>query len=131
MTIKGWHCQERCGACCYLQPSERPDLADYLTPTELTQYLAMVGADGWCQHYDRATRHCTIYTNRPEFCRVTPAGFQRMYGINAEGFDEFAVNCCFEQISDIFGPKSPEFERYARSYDLSSYAEGEESEEAD
>ena len=123
MTIECWHCQERCGACCYLQPSERPDLADYLTPAELAQYLAMVDVDGWCRYYDRVTRRCTIYAERPEFCRVTPASFQRMYGVSPEEFDEFAVNCCFEQIADAFGPTGQEFARYARVYGLDGFAQ--------
>lgn len=128
MTLAPWHCQERCGACCYLQPSERPDLATYLTPEELTQYLAMVDADGWCRHYDRASRRCTIYAERPEFCRVSPAGFQRLYGIAPEEFEEFAVNCCFEQIADVFGSQSPEFARYGRVYGLDAAPEDPEEE---
>lgn len=114
--VRGWHCQDRCGACCYLQPAERPDLADDLTPAELAQYRSLVGADGWCRHYDREGRRCRIYAERPEFCRVTPANFQRLYGVEPDAFDEFAVNCCFEHIADIFGPASPEFDRYRRAY---------------
>ncbi len=113
---RGWHCQERCGACCYLQPTERPDLAEYLTPDEFDRYRSMVGADGWCRHYDRASRRCRIYEQRPEFCRVSAANFERLYGVDPEEFDEFAVNCCLEHIADSFGPESPEFERYSRAY---------------
>jgi hypothetical protein len=30
----------------------------------------MVGADGWCIHFDTGGRRCRIYHQRPDFCRV-------------------------------------------------------------
>jgi Fe-S-cluster containining protein len=30
----------------------------------------MVGADGWCIHFDTGGRRCRIYDQRPDFCRV-------------------------------------------------------------
>lgn len=33
--------------------------------------------DGTCRHYDVASKHCTIYTERPDICRV-----DRQYSMN-------------------------------------------------
>ncbi|HBK65262.1 MAG TPA: YkgJ family cysteine cluster protein, partial [Cyanobacteria bacterium UBA11166] len=42
-----WLCVKQCGACCHLDPAERPELADYLSPEDLQLYLSMVGEGGW------------------------------------------------------------------------------------
>eukprot|EP00953_Heterococcus_sp_UTEX-ZZ885_P000399 744-Heterococcus_DN1.PRE.3 len=81
-----WACIQGCGACCYLQPSERPDLevqqyigncvtycftaAEWLPEESLALYKSMVADDGWCKHYDKTNRACTIYEDRPYFCKV-------------------------------------------------------------
>jgi len=113
-----WTCIQQCGACCYLDPAERPDLADYLTPAELKHYLSLVGPEGWCVHFDAATRQCRIYAQRPRFCRVEPAVFRDLYGIEAAEFDEFAIACCQEQIGDARGPESPEMHRFLNAVGL-------------
>ncbi len=109
-----WRCVQSCGACCNLAPSDRPDLEEYLTPEELSLYLSMVGEEGWCIHFDRSTRKCSIYEDRPRFCRVQPGIFEQMYGIEASEFNEFAIDCCCQQIEGVYGSKSPEMERYAQ-----------------
>jgi uncharacterized protein len=106
-----WRCITGCGACCQLTPDER-DLEEYLTETELQQYLSMVGEEGWCIHFDRSSRLCTIYEERPIFCRVKPDNFQRMYGVELKEFDEFAIDCCHQHIEDLYGEDSPEMTRY-------------------
>ena len=98
-----WHCLKYCGACCHLDPADRPNLAEYLTPKEIEHYLSLVGEDGWCIHYNAERRQCNIYDQRPQFCRVEPENFERMYGINAEDFDEFAIECCQQQIQSVYG----------------------------
>jgi len=40
--MANWKCIKNCGACCQLNPDERPDLEEYLTPAQLSQYLSMV-----------------------------------------------------------------------------------------
>jgi hypothetical protein len=110
-----WQCVNGCGACCYLAPQERPDLAEYLTPAQLTLYLELVGADGWCVHYDKTQRICTIYADRPDFCRVTPTTFKTMFGVNAEELNEFAIDCCQEHIRDIYGDQSTEMKRFKQA----------------
>ena len=107
-----WQCVKHCGACCQLDPSERPELADYLTEAQLSQYLAMVGDDGWCIHYDAKARLCTIYDTRPEFCRVTAPTFATMFGIEATELDDFAIDCCEQQIEGVYGSKSEELDRF-------------------
>lgn len=109
-----WRCVKQCGACCYLEPSERPDLEEYLSPQELEQYLGMVGEDGWCINFDHSSRECRIYPDRPRFCRVKPEVFQEMYGIEPLALDDFAVDCCHENIEDVYGAYSLEMLRFNR-----------------
>jgi len=107
-----WRCIENCGACCNLDPSDRPDLEQYLTQEELTLYLSMVGEDGWCINYDHKQRKCNIYDDRPRFCRVKPEIFEQMYDIPLEEFEEFAIDCCHQQIEAVYGEESEEMEKY-------------------
>ncbi|WP_066349447.1 YkgJ family cysteine cluster protein [Geminocystis sp. NIES-3708] len=107
-----WRCIEKCGACCNLDPSDRPDLGDYLTQSELELYLSMVGKDGWCVNYDQELRKCQIYDDRPRFCRVKPDVFQEMYDIPLDKFQEFAIDCCHQQIEGVYGEESEEINSY-------------------
>ena len=107
-----WKCVAGCGACCNLDPSDRPDLEDYLTPEELENYLSLVGKDGWCINFDHETRKCLIYEQRPRFCRVQPDIFQQMYDVDPKEFNEFAIECCRQQIEGVYGEKSTEMEHY-------------------
>ena len=110
-----WECVKQCGACCHLDPGERPELSEYLLPDELELYLSMVGEDGWCVNYDRATRECRIYPNRPRFCRVEPQVFEDMYGIYPEELNNFAIDCCQQQILGVYGESSLEMIRFDRA----------------
>lgn len=65
-----WQCIAGCGACCRLDPAQRGDDLDRLDPDQRRTYLEMVGADGWCLHFDTGARRCRIYDSRPAFCRV-------------------------------------------------------------
>ncbi len=110
-----WQCIKQCGACCHLDPQERPDLEDYLSPKELEQYLSMVGEDGWCVHYNHASRECSIYADRPRFCRVQPDVFEDLYGVPPEALNDFAIACCQEQIEGVYGDRSLELLRFRRA----------------
>lgn len=110
MTL--WSCMKYCGACCYLDPSQRPELDSYLTSEELEQYYGLVGEDGWCIHYQKETRTCGIYEQRPSFCRVTPENFKYRYQVAVKEFNEFAIDCCCEHIADIYGEESEEMIQY-------------------
>ncbi len=107
-----WQCVSQCGACCNLDPKDRPDLDQYLTPENLALYKTMVGEDGWCVNYNKEKRNCNIYDDRPSFCRVQADTFQAMFGIDPEELDEFAIDCCTQQIGGVYGDKSPEMERF-------------------
>ena len=107
-----WQCVKNCGACCQLDPADRPDLADYLTPDELAHYTSLVGDDGWCINYDKAKRECRIYSERPNFCRVQPDTFEQLYDIAPENLNDFAIECCQQQITGIYGSHSPEMAKF-------------------
>jgi len=119
-----WQCIRGCGACCYLDPSERPDLEDYLSWQELSLYLSMVKEDGWCIHFDRSSRLCQIYEQRPSFCRARPDTFERLYGVAKADFDEFAIACCHEHIDSVYGETSKEKLRYTWEVGLPLPSEG-------
>ncbi|CAM9989749.1 unnamed protein product, partial [Phaeothamnion confervicola] len=57
-------------------------------------------------------RACTIYEERPDFCRVTQVTFNRMYGVGVEEMDRFCTECCREQITDVYGKASPEMIKF-------------------
>lgn len=107
-----WQCVKHCGACCHLDPSDRPDLDEYLSAEELDLYLSMVGEDGWCVNFDREKRECRIYATRPRFCRVEADIFYEMYGVEADELNDFAIACCRENIDDIYGARSLEMLHY-------------------
>ncbi len=110
-----WQCVKRCGACCYLDPAERPEIEDYLTPEELDKYLSMVGADGWCINYDHEKRECSIYADRPRFCRVEPEVFKDLFDIEPEELNDFAIECCHQQIESLYGDRSFEMMRFNKA----------------
>jgi len=68
--MRHWHCISGCGACCRLDPAERSEDIAALSPAQQRTYLALVGPDGWCIHFDTGGRRCRIYAERPDFCRV-------------------------------------------------------------
>lgn len=109
---ENWRCIANCGACCNLTPEDRPDLEEYLTPQELEIYKTMLQEDGWCRNLDKETRKCLIYEERPNFCRVQADIFQEMYQVEEKDFNEFAIDCCRDQIAGVYGEKSPELVRY-------------------
>jgi uncharacterized protein len=107
-----WQCVKQCGACCNLDPSDRPDLEEYLPPEQLAIYLSMVGEDGWCINLDKDTRSCNIYAARPSFCRVQEDTFVAMFGIEPADLNDFAIACCREQIEGVYGERSLEAIRF-------------------
>lgn len=111
-NFKKWRCVENCGACCHLEPEDRPRLEEYLTAEELKLYLSMIGEGGWCINLDRQTRKCKIYEERPRFCRVQPDIFKSMYQVELEDFNDFAISCCQQQITGVYGADSEELKRY-------------------
>lgn len=107
-----WRCVKQCGACCHLDTADRPELEEYLSEQELALYLSMVGEDGWCINFDHTTRECQIYDNRPRFCRVEADVFQEMFGVEAADLNDFAIECCHQQIEGVYGDRSLEMLRF-------------------
>ncbi len=108
-----WKCISNCGACCRLSPEERTEAIKILSKTQLKKYLEMVGSDGWCRHFDKVTKKCTIYENRPDFCKVNLIG--RLYELEPEQINNFCISCCKLQIRSIYGGKSIVMKRFVRS----------------
>ncbi len=82
--------------------------------------MSMVGADGWCIHYDKAQRNCTIYEKRPNFCRVQSDTFQQLYNIPPDELNDFAIECCEQQIGGIYGNMSSEMDRFYKAIGVES-----------
>ena len=80
----------------------------------------MVGEDGWCINFDRDNRRCKIYSDRPWFCREDAKTFEEMFAIPESEMDEFAIECCFEQIGTVYGDSSSEMNRYREEVDAST-----------
>ena len=110
-----WRCVKECGACCHLDPADRPDLDLYLSPEELEEYLSLVGEDGWCIHFDHTHRECQVYANRPRFCRVQADIFQELYDVQPKDLNDFAIDCCRQQIEGVYGDLSLEMLRFDRA----------------
>ncbi len=113
-----WRCIKGCGACCHLEPADRPDLDLYLSPQDMDHYLSLVGDDGWCINFDPATRECRIYEERPRFCRVEADIFQELYDVDPADLNDFAIECCCDQITAVHGDRSLELLRFQRETGL-------------
>ena len=133
-----WQCISGCGACCRLDPALRGEALEALDPEQQQTYLAMVGADGWCIHFDTGSRRCRIYAQRPDFCRVdnlvglfsaggcggaaTPAAAgdnpdsPQSNNLGQHGsLDELAIACCRQQIRSEWGGRGKVMRRFNRS----------------
>jgi hypothetical protein len=93
-------------------------LDQYLNAEQLALYLSLVGEDGWCIHYDQTERLCTIYEERPSFCRVQADTFQVLFGIEPDDLNDFAIDCCQQQIEGVYGEDSPEMQRFQHELGL-------------
>ncbi|BBH06062.1 hypothetical protein Prudu_017610 [Prunus dulcis] len=81
---------------------------------------SMVGADGWCVNFDKGTRKCLIYNDRPYFCRVEAEVFQSLYGINEKKFNKEACRSCRDTIKSVYGPHSKELVNFNSAVTSSS-----------
>ncbi|KAJ8452923.1 hypothetical protein Cgig2_014686 [Carnegiea gigantea] len=112
-----WQCVKGCGACCKLakDPTFATPEEIFENPSDVELYKSMIGADGWCIHYDKNTRTCSIYDDRPYFCRVQPDVFQNLYGINKRRFNKEACSCCQDTIKAIYGANSEELDKFNKA----------------
>lgn len=125
-----WRCISGCGACCRLDPAERGEDLAALSPAQQQAYLQMVGADGWCIHFDTGGRRCRIYEDRPDFCRVEnllslfgkpgaaeaaaadPAASGQGQAARAEAL---AIQSCRQQIRAEYGGRGRVLRRFERA----------------
>jgi hypothetical protein len=113
LSQPAWRCIQGCGACCRLDPALRPEALDALNAEQRHQYLAMVGPDGWCIHFDTGGRRCRVYSDRPDFCRVE--NLMRLFGAEGEEADTLAIRCCTEQIRSEYGGRGRVMRRFLRA----------------
>jgi len=130
-----WRCIGGCGACCRLDPALRGEAIEALNAQQQQTYLAMVGPDGWCIHFDTGSRRCRIYEQRPDFCRVdnlvglfSPGGdgsTKTAAAANEGGpglslgdgdpADALAIACCRQQIRSEWGGRGKVMRRFNRA----------------
>jgi hypothetical protein len=91
----------------------RAEALDALGPGQRATYLAMVGPDGWCLHFDTGGRRCTIYDDRPDFCRV--GSLIDLFGQQGEDGNALAINCCKQQIRSEYGGRGKVMRRFLRA----------------
>lgn len=108
-----WRCISGCGSCCRLDPDERGEALEALSPEQQKQYLAMVGPDGWCIHYDTGSSRCRIYAERPMFCRVE--NLSRLFEVPKEDVNAFAIQCCRQQIRSEHGGRGIVMKRFEQA----------------
>jgi Fe-S-cluster containining protein len=108
-----WRCIQGCGACCRLDPDLRPEALDMLDDAQRQTYLAMVGADGWCIHYDTGGQRCRIHASRPDFCRVST--ILTMLNAHGEAADRLAISFCCQQIRSETGGRGKVMRRFLRA----------------
>ncbi|PIA52911.1 hypothetical protein AQUCO_01000643v1 [Aquilegia coerulea] len=119
---ESWACVKGCGACCKLVkgPSFATPEEIFKDPSDIQLYKSLIGSDGWCIHFDKPTRTCSIYSDRPYFCRVEPGVFQSLYGIEEKRFNKEACSCCRDTIKAIYGARSQELENFNQNLKNSS-----------
>jgi Fe-S-cluster containining protein len=127
-----WQCIAGCGACCRLDPALRQEALEALDPQQRHTYLAMVGPDGWCIHFDTGARRCRIYSERPDFCQVS--NLARLFAPNGNGdpveppppaaaspqlwpaeMHDLAIRCCTDQIRSEYGGRGRVMRRFQRA----------------
>ncbi|CAJ1378590.1 unnamed protein product, partial [Effrenium voratum] len=80
-------------------------------------FRTLPGEDGWCKHFDFNQRTCSIYDERPDFCRVktflcSKAAFFDVDGSDADALGGFCADTCRQSIADVYGHDSEEMERF-------------------
>ena len=110
--MKSWTCIENCGACCKLDLQEREGIYDILNNEDLKLIYSMTAKDGWCKHFDKESKKCGIYIDRPHFCRVNE--FSNSFNEYKKNGDKFLINCCKQHIESIYGKKSDQMNSFKK-----------------
>ncbi|WOH00967.1 hypothetical protein DCAR_0520345 [Daucus carota subsp. sativus] len=109
-----WQCVKSCGACCKLDKGPSFPSPDEIfdDPSDLELFKSLIGPEGWCVHFETSTRTCSIYEDRPYFCRVEPDIFEQLYGIEKKKFNKEACSSCVDTIKAIYGSQSKELDNF-------------------
>ncbi len=107
-----WKCISYCGACCRLDPEERPEALEVLSEEETKHYFSMVDSDGWCRFYNKSTKTCSIYQDRPNFCNVKY--IIKLFKPNSLTHDSFLISSCKQQIRSVYGGRSSVIKRFSK-----------------
>ncbi|KAK4342958.1 hypothetical protein RND71_038774 [Anisodus tanguticus] len=110
-----WQCVQNCGACCKLEKGPNFPSAEEIfdDPSDVevfsfSHYLSLnyefVFVIVKCQDM--------IEFKRPYFCRVEPAIFETLYGIEKKKFNKEACSCCIDTIKAVYGSRSKELENF-------------------
>ncbi|XP_022888612.1 uncharacterized protein LOC111404106 isoform X1 [Olea europaea var. sylvestris] len=112
-----WQCVQNCGACCKLDKGFAFPYPEEIfeDPSDIELYKSLVGPDGWCIQYEKSTRKCSIYADRPYFCRVEPGIFKELYGIDEKKFQKEACSSCVDTIKAVYGLRSNELDNFNRA----------------
>jgi len=110
--MKSWTCIENCGACCKFDLDNRDNIFDILNEDEIRLIKSMTTKDGWCKFLDRKEMKCSIYKERPDFCRVNK--FSKNFKDYHKYGDDFLINCCKQHIHSIYGKKSFQMEQFKK-----------------
>ncbi|KAJ3672475.1 hypothetical protein LUZ60_007196 [Juncus effusus] len=116
-TEPTWQCATGCGACCKLAKGPAfPSPEDIFSgdPDNLQLYKSLIGPDGWCIHYEAETRTCSIYNERPIFCRAEPEVFEKLFGIKQWRFNKEACTACTDTIKAVYGSESKELKTFKK-----------------
>ena len=108
--MKSWRCIENCGACCKFDLNSRTNLNGKLSIKDIKLIHSMTSRDGWCKYLDRTNKKCTIYENRPHFCRVN--NFSHLFREYLKHGDKFLIDCCKQHISSNYGKKSEVMKKF-------------------
>ena len=108
-----WKCIEKCGACCRLDPEERVEAIEALDNSQIKQFDKLIGEDGWCVNYNKHSRTCMIYENRPDFCKV--CNISKIFKLKEQESEIFAIECCRDHIKSIYGRTSSEMYRFEQA----------------
>ena len=108
--MKSWTCIEKCGACCKFDLNNRENIYKILSKKDIKLIKEMTGKDGWCKYLDKKNMKCTVYADRPDFCRVNK--FSKKFKEYFRRGDKFLIKCCKQHISEIYGKQSTQMNRF-------------------
>jgi hypothetical protein len=80
-----WCCISGCGACCRLDPAQRPEALAALSPSQRQAYLALV------------------------------ANLMALFGAAGDHAETLAIQCCSQQIRSEYGGRSTVMKRFQRA----------------